>query len=144
VVALANRPTVVFPHGKVPPPIPLFRGTQGQGTEVSDGEFASLARIPIQIVYGDNIPVTPVPELPADGRRAQVISARLFAEAINRKGGRAHVLLLPEAGLRGNSHFMFSDLNNVEVAGLLSSLLALHGLGPVNTNREVHRRPTRS
>jgi len=27
-------------------------------------------------------------------------------------------LMLPEVGLRGNSHFMFSDTNNIQVADL--------------------------
>jgi hypothetical protein len=112
----------------MPPPVPLFRGNQTQGIEVPAGEFEKLARMPIQIVFGDNIPSTPVLELPADGRRAQVISARLFADALNRRGGRASVLLLPDAGLRGNSHFMFSDLNNLEVADQLTDFLTRQGV----------------
>jgi hypothetical protein len=36
--------------------------------------------------------------------------------------------MLPEAGLRGNTHFMFSDLNNVQVADLLSAFLNRHRL----------------
>jgi hypothetical protein len=34
------------------------------------------------------------------------------------------------AGLRGNSHFMLSDLNNVQVADQLSAFLRRHGLAP--------------
>ncbi|MEM5318293.1 alpha/beta fold hydrolase [Paraburkholderia sp. JHI869] len=129
---ISYEPSVVFPQGKLPPPIPLYLGTQKQGVEVTAREFDNLARFPIQIVYGDNIPTVPVPELPADGRRAQITSARLFAQAVNHNGGRAHVLLLPEAGLRGNSHFMFSDLNNVEVADQLTSFLFAHGINCVS------------
>jgi hypothetical protein len=36
--------------------------------------------------------------------------------------------MLPEAGLRGNSHFMFSDLNNEQVADQLVLFLDMHGL----------------
>jgi hypothetical protein len=38
------------------------------------------------------------------------------------------VLHLPGAGLYGNSHFMFSDLNNVPVADQLSLFLSTKGL----------------
>jgi hypothetical protein len=70
----------------------------------------------------------PIPDLIADGRRAQVAASRLFVDALNRKGGKATVLHLPDVGLRGNSHFMFSDLNNIEVADRLSEFLETHGL----------------
>jgi pimeloyl-ACP methyl ester carboxylesterase len=125
---VSYEPACVFPQGELPQPLPLNRGAMAAGVEVSAGEFANLARVPLQVVFGDNIPVDPVPEAAADSRRAQVIAARLFAAAIERQGGRASVLCLPEAGLRGNSHFMFSDLNNVEVAGQLSRFLVRQGL----------------
>jgi hypothetical protein len=38
------------------------------------------------------------------------------------------VLLLPDAGLTGNTHIPFADMNNVAVADLLSKFLAEHGL----------------
>ena len=80
------------------------------------------------MVYGDNIPKTPIPDLIADGRRAQVITSKLFVDALNKKGGNAAVLHLPDVGLRGNSHFMFSDLNNIEVADQMSAFLQRQGL----------------
>jgi hypothetical protein len=64
----------------------------------------------------------------ADGRRAQQVTSQLFAQALNNKGGNASVLLLPDAGLYGNSHFMFSDLNNVDVADQMSLFLSAKGL----------------
>lgn len=47
-----------------------------------------------------------------------------FAAAINAHGGDAEVLHLPSIGIRGNTHFPFSDLNNVRIADLLSDYLA--------------------
>jgi hypothetical protein len=49
--------------------------------------------------------------------------ARLWADAVNRRGGDVTVVHLPEAGIRGNTHFPFSDLNNLEIANLLSQFL---------------------
>jgi len=79
--------------------------------------------------YGDNIPKQPIPDLVADGHRAQVVTSKMFVDAINQKaGGNASVLHLPDVGLFGNSHFMFSDLNNVQVPDQLSRFLNLKGL----------------
>ena len=125
---VAYEPGFVFPQGSVPPPIPLYKGTQPSGTPVTPAEFARLAQIPLQIVYGDNIPKQPIPDLVADGRRAQVVTSPMFVDALNRQGGRASVLHLPDVGLYGNSHFMFSDLNNVAVADQLSVFLQRYQL----------------
>lgn len=126
---VSYEPGYVFSKNDMPPPVPLHHGEMPAGAPVSAAEFANLARIPIQVVFGDNIPTSPVPDLPADGRRAQIVAGRMFAERLNRIGGRAEFQLLPDVGLRGNSHFMFSDLNNVQVAEQLSAFLARHGLG---------------
>jgi pimeloyl-ACP methyl ester carboxylesterase len=122
------EPGFVFPQGEMPAPIPLYKGTQAAGTPVTVAEFANLTKIPVQVVYGDNIPKSPIPDLVADGRRAQQVTSRLFVQALNDKGGNASVQLLPDAGLYGNSHFMFSDLNNVAVADQMSEFLRAKGL----------------
>lgn len=125
---VAYEPGFVFQQGQVPPAIPLFKGSQPSGTPVTPAEFARLAQIPLQVVYGDNIPKQPIADLVADGRRAQVVTSRMFVDALNRQGGKASVLHLPDVGLFGNSHFMFSDLNNVAVADQLSLFLEKQGL----------------
>ena len=47
--------------------------------------------------------------------------ARLWADAVNRHGGDATLVHLPEIGIRGNTHFPFSDLNNLEIAACCPS-----------------------
>ena len=125
---VAYEPGFVFKQGEVPPAIPMFKGSQPSGTPVTPTEFAKLASIPLQVVYGDNIPKQPIPDLVADGRRAQVVTSVMFVDALNKQGGQASVLHLPDVGLFGNSHFMFSDLNNVQVADQLSKFLTAKGL----------------
>ncbi len=125
---VAYEPGFVFPRTEMPAPIPLYKGTQVAGTAVTAQEFANLVKIPLQVVYGDNIPPSPVPDLVADGRRAQVVTSRLFAQTINSKGGDASVLRMPDVGQFGNSHFLFSDLNNITVADQLSKFLKAKGL----------------
>ena len=124
---VSYEPTYVFPDGALPEPIPLFEGTYRGGTTVSKADFDLLAKVPLQIVYGDNIPSSPS-NLATDTRRAQMVAARFFRDAVNRRGGDAAVLRLPDAGIRGNSHFMFSDLNNLEVADQLGLFLHKKGL----------------
>lgn len=125
---VAYEPGFVFLKDEMPKPIPMFKGAQAAGTPVTQQEFANLAKIPIQVVYGDNIPAQPIPDLIADGRRAQVVTSKLFADALNKKGGKVEVQHLPDVGLRGNSHFMFSDLNNVGVADQMEAFLRKHRL----------------
>jgi hypothetical protein len=49
--------------------------------------------------------------------------ARLWVDAVNRHGGNATLIHLPERGITGNTHFLMSDLNNVEIADLVSQWL---------------------
>jgi hypothetical protein len=48
---------------------------------------------------------------------------RLWRDVVNKHGGDVTVIHLPEIGIKGNTHFPFSDLNNVEIADLLSAWL---------------------
>jgi len=113
----------IFPEGEVPPPIPSAFDTV-QAAAVPMSQFTDLTRIPILVVYGDNIPDQPT-DMPAqDSWRARLQMARLWRDTINRHGGGVTVVHLPEIGIRGNTHFAFSDLNNVEVADQVSNFLA--------------------
>jgi hypothetical protein len=42
---------------------------------------------------------------------------------VNKHGGDVTVTHLPEVGINGNTHFPFSDLNNVQIADLVSKFL---------------------
>jgi hypothetical protein len=82
-----------------------------------------LTKIPIIIYYGDNIPDKPMDNPGQDGWRVRLEMARLWRDAVNRLGGDVTVIHLPEIGIKGNTHFPFSDLNNVEIADLMSEWL---------------------
>ena len=91
-------------------------------------EFMRLTEIPIVIYYGDNIPDEPTANPGQDGWRVRLAMARLWRDAVNRHGGDVTLVHLPELGIRGNTHFPFSDLNNLRIADLLSEFLAEKGL----------------
>lgn len=61
--------------------------------------------------------------------------ARLWVDAINRHGGDATFVSLPEIGIRGNTHFAFSDLNNYDVADQIEQFLAGNGLACADKER---------
>lgn len=124
VVAYEPYSGFVFPKGELPAPI-QSAGLFGElkGVEISLADFNRLTRIPIVIYYGDNIAIRPTTVWNADHWRAGLEMARLWAATINKHGGDATVVHLPEIGIKGNTHFAFSDLNNIEVANELSKWL---------------------
>ncbi len=112
----------VFPEGELPAAMPSATGTLA-GVVVPLADFLELTKIPIVIYYGDNIPTEPSTNPGQDNWRVRLAMARKWAEAVNRHGGDVMVVHLPEIGIRGNTHFPFSDLNNLQVADLMSAFL---------------------
>ncbi len=47
---------------------------------------------------------------------------------MNRHGGDVSLVELPSLGIRGNTHFLMSDLNNLAIADLLTEFLHKKGL----------------
>lgn len=112
----------LFPEGKVPAPMPSSGGTLAAAV-VPLTEFMQLTQIPIVIYYGDYIPAEPNPNPGQDGWRVRLEMAKLWRDVVNQHGGDVTVVHLPEIGIKGNTHFPFSDLNNVEIADLMSDWL---------------------
>jgi len=107
----------VFPEGEGPG---LEPGPFGP-VEVPLGEFRKLTRIPLQAVWGDNVDKS-------QNYSERLEQAKLFVEVVNKYGGNAEILMLRDAGLTGNTHIPFADMNNVAVADLLSKFLETEGL----------------
>ena len=84
-------------------------------------EFRKLTRIPLQVVWGDNVDQSP-------RQMAALDQSKRFIELVNEHGGNAELLMLRDAGLVGNTHIPFADMNNLEVADLLSKFLRANGL----------------
>jgi hypothetical protein len=127
VIAFEPGSSFIFAEGEVPPPMPSAFDTL-QGVPVPMSDFLKLTTIPIIIFYGDNIPTQPT-TLPAqDSWRVRLAMARLWRDAVNRHGGDVTVVHLPEIGITGNTHFAFSDLNNIQIADQMSKFLQEKGL----------------
>lgn len=113
----------LFPEGEVPGPMPSAGGTL-TAIGVPMAGFMKLTRIPIIIFYGDFIPEKPSDNPGQDGWRVRLEMARKWRDTVNRHGGDVTVVHLPDMGIRGNTHFLFSDLNNKQVADLMSKFLS--------------------
>ena len=74
------------------------------------------AKIPVAVYFGDYIDNGPEDIMSTGCGQAVRDGALAFAEQYNADGGTAAVFDLPKEGITGNSHFMFQELNNVEIA----------------------------
>lgn len=122
IVSFEPGSSFVFPTGEVPSPMASSAGPL-EAVPVPLDDFLALTRIPIVIFYGDNIPSVPTPIPGRDSWRVRLAMARLWAETVNKYGGDTRIVHLPEIGINGNTHFPFSDLNNVQIADLVAAFL---------------------
>ncbi|WP_447791579.1 MULTISPECIES: alpha/beta hydrolase [Pseudomonas] len=123
IVAFEPGSSFIFPEGEVPAPIPSAFDTV-TAAAVPASQFAALTKLPILVLYGDNIPDHAI-DLPAqDSWRARLEMARLWRDTVNKHGGDVTLVHLPQIGIKGNTHFPMSDLNNVQIADLVSKFLA--------------------
>ena len=118
----------VFPEGEVPPPIPMTGGTMAAvrfpcRSLCSLRKFRSLFTMAIIFLQHNQTILAQM-----DGGH-EWLMARLWRDAVNKHGGDVTVVHLPEIGIKGNTHFPFSDLNNIQVADLMSKFLKEKGSG---------------
>ena len=129
VIAYEPGSGFVFPEGEVPAPLATsspFGALAAESVPLDD--FMKLTKIPIVIYYGDNIATEPTDEWNKDSWRVRLEMARMWADTVNRHGGDATVVHLPEIGIKGNTHFPFADLNNVQIADITEEWLHEKGL----------------
>ena len=117
----------VFPEGEVPAPMPSSFDTL-EGVPVAMADFMNADEDPDRHLLRRQHP------RPADGHprarrwRVRLAMARIWADTVNKHGGDVTLVHLPEIGITGNTHFPFSDLNNVEIADQVSQFLEENNL----------------
>lgn len=89
---------------------------------IGDPATAALLKdIPVLMVFGDNIE--------QDARWPAIRkTATDFGDKIKAAGGSVDVINLPTIGIKGNSHMMMMDKNNLEVAQVIQDWLTKKGL----------------
>jgi hypothetical protein len=110
------------------PEVITYVGGELPAAGVPMSEFTKLTKIPIIIYYGDHIPTEPVENPAQEQWRAALLMAKRWRDTVNKHGGDVTLIHLPEIGIKGNTHFPFSDLNNIDIANLMSKWLKEKGL----------------
>jgi hypothetical protein len=75
--------------------------------------------LPILVLFGDY-----VDEFPRWAPR--LANCRAFAKAANAAGGKTEVLVLPEIGIKGNTHMLMQDDNSLDIADILLDWIGKH------------------
>jgi pimeloyl-ACP methyl ester carboxylesterase len=92
-----------------------FVNIEGNCAPVTADEVSkTFSKVPLLSVWGDNSKGAPGPN--GDERRNGCAAT---VDAVKTAGGRARLLLLPEAGHKGNSHMLMMDKNNIAIADLI-------------------------
>jgi pimeloyl-ACP methyl ester carboxylesterase len=113
----------LFPKGEAPHVVTAkFKPLSAAFKEVPPAEFEKLARIPMLLVYGDYI--EPNSHVGSNKWNSEFHMAKEFVAAVNRHGGHAALIHLPEIGIKGNSHFLMAEKNNREIADLIDRWIA--------------------
>ena len=84
----------------------------------TDEQIKTLATLPILVVFGDyrDTP-TGLPGFPTWQARFEGCQAMIGR--ITKAGGQAEMLAPPDRGIRGNSHMIMQDKNNLQIADLI-------------------------
>jgi hypothetical protein len=125
---VAYEPTVFLYPEDEPAPPPGYV----PAVPVPLGDFKKLTKIPIQIIMGDNMATELTGIFGIDLWVKAVPAAKAFVASLKAHGGDAEFVRLPDVGVFGNTHFAFSDLNNLQVADLLSQYLHEKGLDRIS------------
>ncbi|WP_314186718.1 alpha/beta fold hydrolase [Aggregatibacter kilianii] len=111
-----------FPENEVPATITSKFGDIKPAV-ASNADFDKLTKIPIIIYFGDFISDKPSDNQGEDQWRIRLTLAKQWADVVNKHGGDVTVVELPKVGIKGNTHFMMSDINNMDVADHLMDFL---------------------
>ena len=107
-------------------------------------DMKPYAGLPILVLFGDY-----VDEFPRWAPRLK--NCRAFIAAANAAGGKAELLVLPEIGIKGNTHMLMQDDNSLDIADILIDWIGKHvsscvsqrtGHGPrchVRSDQRQHR-----
>src|SRR5258708_37485203 len=83
-------------------------------------DMAPYANLPILVLFGDY-----VDEFPRWAPRLK--NCRAFVAAANAAGGgEAELLVLPDIGIKGNTHMLMQDDNSLDIADILLDWIGKH------------------
>lgn len=90
----------------------------------SPAQIATLAKIPTLVLYGDHL--EGATGVPGPGWQARFDDCAALITRLKDAHGTAQMFSLPQKGIRGNSHLVMMDKNNLQVADLMLDWLDQH------------------
>ncbi len=93
-------------------------------TTLTREQLATLAQIPILVILGDHL--ADADPVFRDLWLGLFRACETFVQQVNKAGGDATLLHLPDVGIFGNSHMMMQDKNNLEVADVILAWIDQH------------------
>ena len=88
-------------------------------TMLKPEELSRLTKIPILIMFGDHLIDAAGAESGGYAWSEVLDSCNQFVQQVNHAGGNAQMMYLPKMGIKGNSHMLMQDKNNLELADLI-------------------------
>src|SRR6185295_9145227 len=92
-------------------------------TTLTPAQLSTLAKIPTLIMFGNHL--SDVQGGPANWMTSYE-SCQKFVQQLTDAGGDAQMMYLPKMGIRGNSHMLMQDKNNLQLADLLLNWIDTH------------------
>jgi len=102
-------------------------------TNLTAGQLGTLAKIPTLIMFGDHL--GDIQGGPANWSNS-FDTCQKFVEQLKTAGGDAEMMHLPKMGIRGNSHMLMQDKNNLQLADLIIRWIDAH----VETSKNARKR----
>jgi len=102
-------------------------------TNLTAAQLGTLAKIPTLIMFGDHL--GDIQGGPANWSNS-FDTCQKFVEQLKTAGGDAEMMHLPKMGIRGNSHMLMQDKNNLQLADLIIRWIDAH----VETSKNARKR----
>ncbi len=93
-------------------------------TTLKPEQISTLAKIPVLVMFGDHL--SDVPGNFASIWPNSFDSCNKFVDQVNAAGGDAQMMSLPKMGIKGNSHMLMQDKNNLQLADLILGWIDEH------------------
>jgi len=93
-------------------------------TDMKPAELKTMSKIPILVMFGDHLG-------DVKGQFASIWTKNFdtcqkFVQQVTAAGGDAQMMYLPKMGIKGNSHMLMQDRNNLKLADLILGWLDQH------------------
>jgi pimeloyl-ACP methyl ester carboxylesterase len=91
--------------------------------DLTAAQISTLARTPTLVMFGDHLEDVPVVVV---SWKKTYEACNAYVQKVNAAGGDAQMMYLPQMGIKGNSHMLMQDKNNLRLADLILDWIDQH------------------